>query len=380
MKKIFSGPALIVHLFALLHAAVSFACWATGIADELMLTVLTMMLVMLLCLREEVSVLFMALAAIAVNVIGFLLGKGIASLLYLLVPSPEIVHPVSTFVSTEIIGWASILVIKLYKRKRGRESPVSTANLVWLLVAFIFIIISRFILVMRVNSNYSSTFIIELILDYSFCFLAILGVALYAVRTQMKAQEEKEKASLAQFQYLKLKQQLNPHFLFNSLNVLDCMIQEQSPDKASEYTHRLAEIYRYMLSNEENVTVPLRDEMVFVGDYVALLQVRFPDGLQVRMDVPENDLSRLIVPCGIQLLIENATKHNAVRTTDPLVIEIRSDGESVTVKNNLCPKVTPTKSTGLGLKYIRQQYKDVANKSIAVVNDGTNYSVTLPLL
>jgi LytS/YehU family sensor histidine kinase len=117
-----------------------------------------------------------------------------------------------------------------------------------------------------------------------------------------------------------------------------------------------------------------------VTQYADLLKVRFPEGLEVQADIPEEALSRSVVPCCVQLLVENALKHNAVHPDHPLRIGISSDCESVTVTNNRIPKLRRVASTGLGLQYIRQQYQDLSGKSITVLEDEQNYTVTLPLL
>lgn len=116
-----------------------------------------------------------------------------------------------------------------------------------------------------------------------------------------------------------------------------------------------------MLQNEQESLVRLKEEMDFVGMYVDLLQVRFPDGFRVETDLADEALMRSIVPCSVQLLIENAIKHNAVDAASPLVIRITATAESVTVANDLRPKLAATtSSTHVGLNYIRQQYLDLA--------------------
>ena len=208
----------------------------------------------------------------------------------------------------------------------------------------------------------------------------VVVLAAYALRLQSRAKAAAEEAALAQFRYHKLKQQVNPHFLFNSLNILDCLIQEQTPQEASRYTHKLAEVYRYLIKNEDETTVRLRDEMAFVAQYVDLLKVRFPEGLEVDVDIPESAMSRSVVPCCVQLLLENATKHNAVRPDKPLRISVRVEGDGVVVSNNRVPRLTRPASTGLGLQYIRQQYHDLSGKRITVLDDEQSYTVILPLL
>ena len=135
-----------------------------------------------------------------------------------------------------------------------------------------------------------------------------------------------------------------------------------------------------MIRSEEEVVVTLGEELTFVEMYIDLLKVRFPDGFDVHIDVPEEDQARFVLPCSIQLLIENATKHNTVSMENPLIINVVSDGVQVKVSNNVIPKVTSTPSTGLGQKYIRQQYLDLSGKSILIEKTEEEYSVTLPLL
>lgn len=180
---------------------------------------------------------------------------------------------------------------------------------------------------------------------------------------------------------MKLKQQVNPHFLFNSLNILDCMVCEGRNEQASAYIHKLAGIYRYMLQSEEEQLVLLREELDFVAMYVDLLKVRFADGFRVESDIAPEALCLRVVPCSIQLLIENAIKHNIVDAASPLVIRIVAGADSVVVTNNLSPKFsTPGSSTRVGLNYIRQQYLDLANRPIGISCTETEYRVTIPLI
>jgi LytS/YehU family sensor histidine kinase len=202
----------------------------------------------------------------------------------------------------------------------------------------------------------------------------------YTISAGNRVQEEKEKKHVAQYRYQKLKRQVDPHFLFNSLNVLDCLVWEAPKEQASTYIHKLAGIYRYMIRSEEDELVQLREELTFVEMYVDLLKIRFPEGLDVIIDIPENDKARFVLPCSLQLLIENVTKHNAVGSDNPLVIRIKSNGSQVRVSNNIVPKITRMQSTGLGHKYIRQQYLDISGQEIQINKTENEYTVTLPLL
>lgn len=212
-------------------------------------------------------------------------------------------------------------------------------------------------------------------------FYALTYMADYVWVTHQDVRAEKTKRHKAQFEYLKLKQQVNPHFLFNSLNVLDCLICENKNEEASLFVHKLAGIFRYMLKNDALTHISLREELKFTEMYADLLKVRFASGFEVNADVPESCLSCNVVPCSIQMLVENALKHNQVSPDNPLCIHIVANGQKITVKNNKSPKLAASEdSTKVGLNYIRQQYIDLSGNDIEINDDEAEYSVSLPLL
>ena len=141
-------------------------------------------------------------------------------------------------------------------------------------------------------------------------------------------------------------------------------------------------MYRYMLQHEGETLVRLSEEIEFTRMYVELMQVRFPKGLEVTIDVPEEDLQFHVVPCAVQLLVENATKHNAISEDNPLRVQISSDAKDrvLRVSNNLNPRLSPSPSTGLGQSYIRRQYSDKTERRVVFRQTETAYLVTLPLL
>ena len=212
-------------------------------------------------------------------------------------------------------------------------------------------------------------------------FYALTYMADYVWVTHQDVKAEKMKRHKAQFEYLKLKQQVNPHFLFNSLNILDYLICENKNEDASTFVHKLAGVYRYMLKNGVLELINLRDELAFTGMYADLLKVRFSSGFEVNAVVPEQFMSCRVVPCSIQMLLENAMKHNRVSQENPLLITISVHGGMIVVTNNKSPKMTASEeSTKVGLNYIRQQYIDLSGKDIEVNDNGDTYSVSLPLL
>ena len=375
-----SRDAIIIHLFALLHAGVALACRTVGLTDEIALTLLTMLLVVIICLRRGVSAKFMAFSLILVNVVGFGIAKGISSLLGLVSSEPLVVNPISTFLTTEIVGWGIYMVAARLTRG-GKFQVTDSSGMRWLLLAFVTVITVRLAILLLLSGGINRENIVaSIIVDYVFSCGALIFLAENAMRSNARALEDREQARLAKSRYMNLSQQVNPHFLFNSLNILDCLVCEGKNGQASTYIHKLAGIYRYMLRIEEERLVKLRDEMEFVGQYVDLLKVRFPEGLDIRIDIPEEKMNRRVVPCSVQLLIENATKHNAVGPEKPLKIEVYSRGDCVTVSNSLNPKLSTGPSTGLGLKYLREQYQDVAGKEASVRMTENEYTVEIPLI
>ncbi|MDR2585576.1 MAG: histidine kinase [Prevotellaceae bacterium] len=187
------------------------------------------------------------------------------------------------------------------------------------------------------------------------------------------------KKQKARFQYNQLKQQLNPHFLFNSLNVLDYLVRIDA-NRASDFIKKMADVYRYMLNKESNMLVSLRDEINFSISYVDLLKERFDTGLEVVVTIPEQYKSERIIPCGVQLLIENATKHNVVSTNTPLLIKIYIEGDKIVVQNNLQLRQRTYESSGVGLSNIEGQYAVAFNKKIEIIKSADSFMVKIPLI
>lgn len=451
-------PSWIIHAFAVMHAIVALSCRVTGVNDELLLTMLTMAMSLIICYKKGLNIEFTAAIIIISNIIGYLIGTIGADLMGHFITSPLVVHAVSTAITTEILGWSIMGITKIFPQGTASEAQnsLSSSYIKWILLAAGGIFIIRLCIVFFFTKELDSETILALtgkvltnsvgiiiliclnILFIRFSrkhdyvnrvsqilvltafmmaaaiiegLIVSIGIPLrfttevkdipvlltislmtqitlyciiyiinYAVTIRSEMQIQREKANMAQYRYLKLKRQVNPHFLFNSLNVLDCIVCDEKTEQASTYIHKLAGIYRYMLKSEDDEIVQMRDELVFVGLYVDLLKVRFPEGFEVNIDVSDEDMARFVLPCSIQLLIENATKHNAVSVDKPLVINVKSDGRTVSVCNNIVPKVTKSQSTGLGHKYIRQQYMDLSGKEIDIIRTSDSYCVTLPLL
>ncbi len=225
----------------------------------------------------------------------------------------------------------------------------------------------------RVVFTYLTVLMVNLI------FIGIFDLIVYFRQSRQLLQKEQDKKLLAQYKYGVLKQQVNPHFLFNSLNILDYLVNAGEKARASEFIRKLASIYRYMLSVEGQELVTLEEERDFLRQYVDLLMERFPQGLLVDMDLDDSVLQRNIVPLSLQLLVENATKHNVVNQAHPLRIHITVEDEWLVVRNNLQPRLSAS-STGIGLTNLNQQYQALAGKTIEIHKTEDEYVVRLPLL
>ncbi len=183
-----------------------------------------------------------------------------------------------------------------------------------------------------------------------------------------------------QSQFELLKNQVNPHFLFNSLNVLISLIKPE-PDTAERFTEQLSKVYRYVLENKEKDLVSLETEMDFLKAYVYLLEIRFKDKIKINIHLTEDKLIMLLPPIALQLLIENAIKHNTFSRKNPLLIDIYTDeNDYLHVINNLQIRDNRIESTGVGLNNIETRYGYLTDKKIAygIVND--NFEAKIPLL
>jgi len=172
---------------------------------------------------------------------------------------------------------------------------------------------------------------------------------------------ELQKTNL-QSQFEVLKQQVNPHFLFNSLNVLASLIKVD-PDLAESFTEKLSKVYRYVLENKEKDMVSLSTEIDFINSYIFLLNIRFKGKIFVKINLEDIKPEMMILPMALQILVENAIKHNTFSRTEPLHIDISVDSDNfLVVTNNLRLRESYVQSTGIGLTNIQNRYKLITDK------------------
>jgi LytS/YehU family sensor histidine kinase len=183
-----------------------------------------------------------------------------------------------------------------------------------------------------------------------------------------------------QSQFDVLKQQVNPHFLFNSLNVLTSLIKLE-PDLAEKFSEHLSKVYRYVLENKDNELVDLNTELIFLDAYIFLLNIRFVNKLHVNINIPESKRSYQVIPLAMQLLIENAIKHNIMSKSNPLKIEIFIDKKNfLNIVNNLQERPSQIISTGVGLKNIQNRYLLLNNTEPVFEKTDTHFIAKIPLI
>jgi len=190
---------------------------------------------------------------------------------------------------------------------------------------------------------------------------------------QVKTQQLKSELNV-------LKNQISPHFLFNSLNTLVTLIHENQ-DQAANFTEKLSHVYRYILQYKDKEIIKLKTEMDFIEAYNYLLAMRFEQSLKINIRIEKQDLEKYVAPLTVQMLVENAVKHNIVSLSSPLTIDIYVEkGTSLIVRNNLQRKTDGVKSLKTGLENIRQRYKYLSNKEVDVIETREHFMVALPLI
>jgi len=205
--------------------------------------------------------------------------------------------------------------------------------------------------------------------------------AAYYMTAFGKAEKEKEKLKRENIesQLEILKNQVQPHFLFNSLNTLASIIPEE-PETAVKYVQNLSKVYRYILEIKDKKLIPVYEEMKCVQAYLFMLETRFGGNLRCNVVLENIEENHHIIPLSIQMLVENAVKHNIISTKKPLTISITSEGAELKVCNNLQLKKEEVMSTGTGLKNIANRYEITAGKKVMVQEDLENFSVHIPLI
>jgi two-component system, LytTR family, sensor kinase len=289
-----------------------------------------------------------------------------------------------TFTYWEGMRWLWLRLRNLYPAYTQTKKRIAILIISCLVFAFIAkVVLSAFAMWFlgdgnRTKIGFWSVYFISLVPTFMVISVYESVFFFWAWRTNVQKTEALARENL-QSQFEALKSQLDPHFLFNSLNTLASLIDDDNTS-AQKYLEQLADVYRYVLVSREKNTVTLEEEIAFLDAYVYLNKTRFRENLQVEKQVSAAAYQQQIAPLSLQLLVENALKHNVVSRDNPLKIKIIQEGNSLTVENNLQTKKTFEKSTKVGLQNIINRYKLLTERPIEIVTNELSFSVKVPLL
>jgi sensor histidine kinase YesM len=296
-----------------------------------------------------------------------------------------------TFIFCFILTWVNSSFHEYASRKYSWEAhPVRR---LWfgaigsvILTVLAFGLVRWFVEVIIYGQTFEGFLASESIVNYIIALVITLVVSLFIhafyfwkALQDTKIKEQKIIAGTASAKFDALKNQLDPHFLFNSLNVLTSLIEED-PRQAQRFTTALSKVYRYVLEQKNKDLVPIDEELDFARTYIKLLTMRFEDG--IHLDIPEkaSNPDARIVPLSLQLLLENAVKHNVVTSSKPLNIRVYEKNGNLVVQNNLQEKSVVKRSSGVGLRNIQQRYSILSKRQVNIHKSASEFSVELPML
>lgn len=285
------------------------------------------------------------------------------------------------FLTLQISAWLNEQYV-LNARKKWKIAVAYAAVLImFLLVNYGFLVAGKLL------AGASQPFIfpnggIRILVAVWLVELAVLGLLLSNRATEQTLKFQQQAASLQKennaARYAALQSQLNPHFLFNSLNTLVAEI-EYDPARAVSFTRNLSEVYRYVLQVQDRLLITLDEEVKFASAYLFLHEVRLGNCIVCRCDIPDNELEYRLPPLTLQLLIENIIKHNSISATRPMEIGITASDGWLTVTNTLRPKKSD-KSTGIGLENLTNRCRMTSGRGIEVTHTENLFIVKVPLI
>lgn len=298
-------------------------------------------------------------------------------------------------VAVFFLSWAIIRQIGVvFERKLPGNNQVIKRSFLQIVVSVLVVIPIAILLDLYVKGLnlpiFTKAFFVAITIAYLF-FVVLLNLSYSAFyffrnwessileKTQLEVQAAKLGKDKSLMQYHNLKNQVNPHFLFNTFTSLDGLIQTD-PELASEFVRHLSKVYRYVLQNKENEVVTLQTEIDFIGHYISLLQIRYKDILQIGINVSDTAMERGIVMVTLQMLIDNAIKHNSLQVSSPLKIEIWDKGNCLHVKNNKQLRKQIETSNKQGLNQLKELYSFLSKDQLTIIETEEIFEIQLPLL
>ena len=289
-----------------------------------------------------------------------------------------------------IIDWSINRSIMIYLRKKFPDfrSDAKRITLFFfgivctvLLVDFIGISLLTLIPGISAGDFASRIRILVFVIILTIMIMALYEAIYYNIRLKASVREEEQsKQILIQAQLDALMNQAQPHFFFNTLNTLRDIIDQNSKEEAKEFVDKLSDMYRFLLEVGNDNLIVLTNELRFAKAYIHIQSERFGDNLKMNWDIPESASHKFIVPMSLQLLLENAIKHNVISKSKPLEIKVTVRDNSLVVSNKIAAKSTQLPSTKVGLANIKKRYALVSHETVAIENDEDHFTVSLPLL
>lgn len=287
---------------------------------------------------------------------------------------------------TTVIYYRKRLPLFEQSQKRILLVVVTSQTICGLAAVIISPNISRFFNFLEIGLDQPTTFAqgMSATIVTSLFFISVYESIWYHTQLKKSIQEqERVKSAHIQSQLDGLRNQVNPHFLFNSLNTLNHIVEFEEKAVAKNFINQLSKVYRYILDSREESTIALWEEIEFVQAYIAIQKERFMENLQVKFDIPENQMDKKIIPLSLQLLIENAIKHNIISSKKPLTITIHTEQENDTIiiSNNLQKRSKVLHSTKVGLENIRDRYRLLDDsRPVNIEEQAQQFIVQLPLI
>ncbi|MCM5530411.1 sensor histidine kinase [Parasegetibacter sp. NRK P23] len=335
--------------------------------------------------------------------IGPLLGKVISiPLLGLLIPNisglihnrlypwPELLISYGCFFLTSYSIWRGNEVIHIRIRRWLRRMPSMVNRIIVMFIANI--IYSALVALLLLGfwqyelsreGKSSDALAIAVLLSTN---VAVIIASIYEI-VYLNVERESDQLMMARLDKEKiatelsiLKSQIDPHFVFNSLNTLSMLI-EQDPVAARQFNDNLARVYRYILGHKSRNLVPLREEVEFVKNYFHLLKLRFREGIELHLYMDDQDAKGyMIPPISLQSLVENAIKHNAFSSETPLKIDVHCSNHHLEIRNNIQEKAYAAPGSGTGLQNLNSRYVLLTRSTIQVFSNNNEFLVRLPLI
>jgi signal transduction histidine kinase len=304
-------------------------------------------------------------------------------------PLPEAIVNWSISLLFSIVNWMMMraVMIRLRKQFPNFKKSLIRISVLFLVIILIIILVDRlgsFVLGLIFGSTYNHPSQLELLIPI--LLISIMTLSIYEAiyfYTQLKKsvrEEEQAKQVIVEAQLDALRNQARPHFLFNSLNTLRDIIENDPKSEAIDFVDKLSDVYRFILESGNSNLITLRDEFKFAQAYMYIQSERFGDNIQLDWQVSVDHMNMKLIPMSVQLLLENAIKHNVISKAKPLTIRVYTEDDILIVQNNIQAKSTQLPSTKIGLDSLQKRYNLISGQSLIITDDNRDFKVGIPLI